>query len=66
MEGRFPEWMLRDLRNAVANQSVFGLCRLLSFLEPMCFYIVRGPIAGLPEKLDSCSWYRFVSIFSNG
>ena len=46
MEGRFPEWMLKDLRNALQNQCVFGLCRLLSFSNRCVSISVRGPITG--------------------
>jgi hypothetical protein len=30
MEGRFPDSLLNELRSALQNQCVFGLCRFLS------------------------------------
>jgi len=42
MEGRFPEWMLKDLRTALANECVFGLCRSLNFSKYVFFYFLSS------------------------
>jgi hypothetical protein len=46
MEGRFPDGLLKELRSALQNQCVFGLCRFLKFSSR------RAPKSFAPWVLD--------------
>ena len=41
MEGRFPDSLLSELRGALQNQCVFGLCRILKC--PSRWFLNRSP-----------------------